>query len=831
MDINIVLEWVDLRWGVETKNEPNQETKELLVLKVCLDEIERCRPFMIVLMGDRYGWVPPSKRMLDAVNKKGIQIDVKGKSITALEIEYGVFENHDQAQRSFFYLREVENWEDMSDEDKARYSDKYSSFPESVGAYNKLEGLKINIKKDERFKQRVRKYKARWDKNEGKITGLEEFGNYVKQDLLKEIREELKYRKIKIDDSPEGKEQALLEEFVESGSKWFRGREGLLTELKYTAIKKDNPGIHCLIGETGSGKSAIFAKLYRELQKDNCLLLAHSSGISPLSTSVESILDKWNTLLKEYLEIDLPPMEKGKDALEIKEEIKSIFWEKQKWFTELIAQAATKTRVVCLVDALNQLERTQVVKHMSWLPDLWPQNAVMITTAIPGEESTALEKFSNSHINELPELSEIEALAVIQAQFEKNHKQQKGYEDVIEVLLKKEEFGKKAFSNPLWLILAMDYLLLLDQDDFSTIHQLEGKSDGEKLHSLLLKTAQTFSTNLQALYESLIYRAEHNFGKRIGAGFIRKMLNYIAASRYGLRRNDLFQLLNPGKEKDFDLKFANVVNYLHTHLVERGPLKLLDFSHSQLRYWVISKLDNQVLNELNSEIARHLLHRDTHDPLRMSEIMFHLLNGNQPELYCPIYLGANISSEELIFASKIIAEYLINCTEEDLGDRIEFLVAFLQAEHLGPNMRSNIIVAFKYLDDELNGKADTKLRRLFTEKRAKEAENLSLTPPIFDFSNPLEYKRETIVRYLNEFMTLIDNGDLCKQMRDHMSAFKSYQDAMEKLDELYSLTGFKQPDKFQAICFERLGDLEFERGNFENAIKYHKDALKLRNSE
>ena len=35
------LEPVDLRWGVETVSASSQEQKELLVLKVCLDEIER----------------------------------------------------------------------------------------------------------------------------------------------------------------------------------------------------------------------------------------------------------------------------------------------------------------------------------------------------------------------------------------------------------------------------------------------------------------------------------------------------------------------------------------------------------------------------------------------------------------------------------------------------------------------------------------------------------------------------------------------------------------------------------------------------------------------
>ena len=44
---------VDLRWGITEK-----ESSEGKVLPLCLAEIERCRPYFIGLLGERYGWVP-----------------------------------------------------------------------------------------------------------------------------------------------------------------------------------------------------------------------------------------------------------------------------------------------------------------------------------------------------------------------------------------------------------------------------------------------------------------------------------------------------------------------------------------------------------------------------------------------------------------------------------------------------------------------------------------------------------------------------------------------------------------------------------------------------
>src|SRR5206468_10270300 len=65
------LEPIDLRWGVDLTEADGQHAKELLVLKVCLDEIRRSRPFLIGLLGDRYGWIPPLECMRAAAAEVG----------------------------------------------------------------------------------------------------------------------------------------------------------------------------------------------------------------------------------------------------------------------------------------------------------------------------------------------------------------------------------------------------------------------------------------------------------------------------------------------------------------------------------------------------------------------------------------------------------------------------------------------------------------------------------------------------------------------------------------------------------------------------------------
>jgi hypothetical protein len=52
------LEWIDLRLGADATSTETEAEREALVLKVCLDEVKRSRPFLVALIGDRYGWIP-----------------------------------------------------------------------------------------------------------------------------------------------------------------------------------------------------------------------------------------------------------------------------------------------------------------------------------------------------------------------------------------------------------------------------------------------------------------------------------------------------------------------------------------------------------------------------------------------------------------------------------------------------------------------------------------------------------------------------------------------------------------------------------------------------
>lgn len=96
---------VDLRWGITAEQAERGE-----VLPICLAEIDRARPYFVGMLGERYGWIPPSDGYaLDLLERHSWLHDHRGgKSVTELEILHGVLNDPKMAGRAFFYFRSAD---------------------------------------------------------------------------------------------------------------------------------------------------------------------------------------------------------------------------------------------------------------------------------------------------------------------------------------------------------------------------------------------------------------------------------------------------------------------------------------------------------------------------------------------------------------------------------------------------------------------------------------------------------------------------------------------------------------------------------------------------
>lgn len=646
------LEPIDLRWGVETSTEEEKEQKELLVLKVCLNDIKRSRPFFIGIIGDRYGWIPPEERMSAAEKEMDFDSKIKNKSVTALEIEYGVLASTDQLKRSFFFFREPLPYDQMPENLRPVYSDMHNPELKDIDVRKRLNELKKEIIKSV-GEERVFTYKAEWDgaANKVKDKSLDDFKKKVAEVLWKELdlhTEELEGERPQ---TWEEEEERYLNDFIEDRTISFSGREDIIDELKKFALGEagfDNWG-KCMTGESGSGKSALIAMLYKELSEEkDVILLAHAAGISLRSNSLQNMLTIWIKQLAEKLKVDLSeqlsekPKSESEQLLERsisgddKSKEKSKFEELKNLFANLLSQAAVNKRIVVLVDALNQFERTVQAKYMSWLPELIPANAKFIFTAIPGEETENLSKRKGITLEALKEVGWEDADKIISVLCKRYHKtlNRKAIEALLE---KKKDDGVFSYSNPLWLTMAIDDFLLMDEDDFARMKELEGDAE-TKLTQLLIQTAEKMPPDIEGMYQYVFNRC-----KIFGADFVNGLLIYMGISRNGLRESDLEHLINDyNKIKWENLNFAAFRRYLRNHIVQKGELGLWDFRHVKARESLKKSLlkDETTVVKLHKNLSAHLDKLNEEDPLRLTEIIWHLFKCDEKRRAAEVY-GSN----------------------------------------------------------------------------------------------------------------------------------------------------------------------------------------------
>ena len=124
---------VDLRWGVT-----DEEKADGKVLPICLAEIERCRPYFIGILGERYGWVPKEIDHTLIEEQKWI-LEHRDKSVIEQEILYGVVEKEDIKGIAFFYFR---------DPDKSRLANSKSAIQPGLQNESEEERRKLALLKD-----------------------------------------------------------------------------------------------------------------------------------------------------------------------------------------------------------------------------------------------------------------------------------------------------------------------------------------------------------------------------------------------------------------------------------------------------------------------------------------------------------------------------------------------------------------------------------------------------------------------------------------------------------------------------------------------------------
>ena len=442
-------------------------------------------------------------------------------------------------------------------------------------------------------------------------------------------------------------ERNALEDFADDRARGFVGRQAVIARLTSLCLSPAQDGAPwgvCVTGEPGSGKSALFGELLRRMKDIDAFVLAHAAGASPRASSVDAMLRRWIDELGSAL---------GAGDVGLAENIDPETVETA--FASLLGRMASQRRVVVLIDALDQFKKT-TRGRLTWLPRLWPANARLVATAIAGGASKVLAERPGMEALSLPPLDAAEARGIIEGVCDRYHR--KFEPPVIDALLAKKHAGVPAWGNPLWLVLAIEELNLLDADDFARMQREYTGAPAERLRNLMLDIVGVMPADISLLYRATFDRAAELLGAAVAPAFI----GLIAVSRAGWRESDFRQLLPRVSGEPWDEpRFAALRRLFRGQIRQRRDLAQWDFNHAQMRAAARSRLAALRLSkpQLHLSIADHLLTLASDDPLRITETMVHLLASKDDIRAAKYYGDSSLSEAEVQGATRALADTVI----------------------------------------------------------------------------------------------------------------------------------------------------------------------------
>ena len=515
---------IDLRWGLT-----REEAEQGQVVRICLEEVDRCRPYFISLLGERYGWSPVDG---DLEHKDELLARFpflagslrQGLSVTEMEILHGVLDNPGMTEHCFFYLRDPALTDALAVQQHAA-GDFTESQPEALA---KLERLKARIRTSG---LPVREAYAQ----------LEELGEWVRQDLLAVLDQ-----RFPIDQTPSPLEAERL-----AHRNYARDRTAayipspLDLEVLDRHLAPEGNAPLVVTGASGLGKSALLAYWVSQLreQQPDRFIIEHYAGISG-DTDPVAVLRRIMAEIKARTgDSEEPP---GKPDEVIRD------------FPLWLARVRGSDPLTLVIDGLNQLESLEV----NWLPDFWPAMVKPLFSVIPGD---TLEKLKERDwpVFELQPLDQDRREQLIRNWLA-------GYRKSLSAEQTQGLAAAPQTGNPLFLRTVLEELRI-----FGYFEHLD-----QRIETLLR------AEDPRALFGLVLERLEADFGQAI----IRTIMAAIWAARRGLTEEELVEITQLNRMTLSSVLLAvdthlarrgGLLNFFHDYLRQAVQLRYLDTEAAQ----------------------------------------------------------------------------------------------------------------------------------------------------------------------------------------------------------------------------------------------------------
>ncbi len=488
------IEGLDLRWGVDTSNMSEEESGRHVV-KICIDTIDRCKPYMIILIGERYGWIPDQKVVDEIQDERLSELYRENLSITQMEILYGALKEQDNLKHCIFCFRN---------------SEVINSIPEEKRKFYDAESEEHRIRL-QKFKEQIRKnpdavvmeYSGKWSDESQKIVALDSFARDVEEKINELLKEDLN-----IEETEQTIEQRIIRNAKterERHLKYYVGRHKP-EELGALALMRRQ--IFCFCGDAGCGKTMLLSRI-SELQEAcgvrTLLYYCKNEGCNDVKT-FRSVFEYW------------------------------------------IERQQGENKMV-LIDGVEHLKGDvgHLIAWLSWYIEEYNKENIRFSIVISASREMALmleQKISNlmNYAIEDLEESEIESIA-------QKHATGRGKKLDMAVLRKIRKNPNA--KNPYGLSLLMQKLFMLNQKDFEVAEQLSHGMTG--ITEYMCQLVENVPENIEALAENVIldafdkiadYREHSSFdvdGKR--AAEPEEMMEILSVSAGGMKIEELQEYL------------------------------------------------------------------------------------------------------------------------------------------------------------------------------------------------------------------------------------------------------------------------------------------------
>lgn len=548
---------IDLRIGIDTRE---LETPERLkkVLGICSKLISKCKPLMIVFIGDKYGYTIDANvitvEFAEELNTE-MHTQILNKSITDLEIDFGIFQQ--RSSKCIICMRTL----------LGKFSEKAwkKFFEQDENSEKQLIALKDKLKSE--YGDRIIEYTANWNGTE-----LENFRTNDGRDLAEVLLERmiadcevdwLAWEKL----SWQEQEEKAAWQFAKVRAENFYAREDTVAKLENIFFGGDN--IIFLKGAKGTGKTSLLSKIavdFQNLKRKVCCIF---SGTSTRSSNSLDILRQMVFYAEKVA---------GKDHFETNTE-KPYAAHKQH-LAEVCKQI--EEPLFFIIDAVDQIDIDSHREHLDFL--IKADNVHYLVSGADFDFSKA-QRVLDGRVEPLEFLKDDEIEEVLCGILARNGRD---LFDELAVVVNKSR-GK---NSPLFLEFVAQIFFLLTEREFNNLDYNEVIQVAVK-HVDNMSSKKTSDTAVYILKEAtnIIFEKPE---KAIAA------VRLLAISPHGLRRSDLESIL-----KLNTLDYARLIWYLHTFFFERQS-GAIDFNHSLIRNGILNDIEKNYIDDGERKITAHI---------------------------------------------------------------------------------------------------------------------------------------------------------------------------------------------------------------------------------